>query len=87
MGRRHGHSGVLPYIREGNSGQLAKSATLAPDYAVNLAEHGYVTVAPAQRGWNETAQEHACQRMTPIELREYNAVAFDGKWLRVCTAE
>ncbi len=78
----HGHGGVLPYIREGNAEQLAKSATLDLDYAVYLAEHGYVTVAPAQRGWNETAQAHGCHRMTmdalligmtPVGLRSWDA--------------
>jgi len=78
----HGHSGILPYIREGNAEERAKSAALELDYAVHLAEHGYVTIAPVQRGWNETAQERGCHRMTmdafligmtPVGLRSWDA--------------
>lgn len=50
----HGHSGVLPYIREGSAEERAKGRALKIDYAPWLAEHGYVTLVPVQRGWNET---------------------------------
>jgi dienelactone hydrolase len=83
----HGHSGVYPYIREGNEKERAKSAELELDFAPYFAEHGYVTIAPVQRGWNETAlsidrNESGCQRMvlnsflsgmTPIGLRCWDA--------------
>ena len=83
----HGHSGIYPYIREGNEAELAKSKTLELDYAPYFAEQGYVTIAPIQRGWNETAnsvddKESGCQRMvtnsflsgmTPIGLRCWDA--------------
>jgi dienelactone hydrolase len=59
----------------------------ALDYAVRFAERGYVTLAPVQRGWNETAEgvgrgETGCQRMvlnafltglTPLGLRCWDA--------------
>ena len=51
----HGHSGILPYIREGDAAQRRKCREGDLDYAVHLAEHGYVTLAAVQRGWNETA--------------------------------
>jgi dienelactone hydrolase len=78
----HGHSGILPYIREGNAQERAKSKTHELDYAVYLAEHGYVTMAPVQRGWNETAPDRGCHRMTmdafligmtPVGLRSWDA--------------
>jgi dienelactone hydrolase len=83
----HGHSGILPYIREGNEHQQQKCRELALDFAPLLAESGYVTIAPIQRGWNETAvsvdrNESGCQRMvldsfltgmTPIGLRCWDA--------------
>ncbi len=79
----HGHSGIFPYIREGDEHQREKCRELALDFAPFLAEQGYVTIAPIQRGWNETAEsvdshESGCQRMvmnsflagmTPIGLR------------------
>jgi dienelactone hydrolase len=52
----HGHSGILPYIREGDEKQLAMARDHATDYAPFLAEHGYVTAAVVQRGWNETRE-------------------------------
>ena len=80
----HGHSGIVPYIREGDAEQRAKSKRLALDYAVVLAEQGYVTIAPVQRGWNETTSEPqpGCHRvtmdsfligMTPVGLRSWDA--------------
>jgi dienelactone hydrolase len=78
----HGHSGILPYIRAGNAAQRAKARQFDLDYAVVLAENGYVTIAPIQRGWNETASEHGCHRMamdafligmTPVGLRCWDA--------------
>jgi dienelactone hydrolase len=83
----HGHSGVLPYIREGDEQQRAKAAELALDFAPYLAEHGYVTLAPVLRGWNETAasvdsRETGCERMvmdcfltgqTPVGVRCWDA--------------
>ena len=67
----HGHSGILPYIREGDAAQRRKSRELDLDYAVYLAERGYITLAAVQRGWNETALPedqargtHSCQRVT-----------------------
>lgn len=53
----HGHSGIYPYIREGSEKELAKCKAHALDYAVYLAEHGYVTIAPVVRGWDETAAD------------------------------
>ncbi len=83
----HGHSGIYPYIREGNEEQLAKSKKLDLDFAPFFAENGYVTIAPVQRGWNETSQSAGqsgggCQRlamnsfltgMTPVGLRCWDA--------------
>ena len=79
----HGHSGVYPYIREGTEEQRRQCRELSLDFAPYFAEHGYVTLAPVQRGWDETAQgvdsnETGCQRMvlnsfltgmTPVGLR------------------
>ena len=83
----HGHSGVYPYIREWDAGQEAKMRQSAVDYAPSFAERGYVTIAPIQRGWNETAEnvpegETGCYRMvlsgllagvTPVGLRCWDA--------------
>ena len=83
----HGHSGIYPYIRDGNDEQRAKSKKLDLDFAPYFAERGYVTIAPVQRGWNETTQSagqsgRGCQRMamnsfltgmTPIGLRCWDA--------------
>ena len=83
----HGHSGIYPYIRDGSEEQRAKSKKLNLDYAPYFAEHGYVTIAPVQRGWNETSQSvsqkaSGCQRlvmnsfltgMTPVGLRCWDA--------------
>lgn len=85
----HGHSGIFPYIREGDAAQRKKCRELDLDYAVYLAEHGYVTIAPIQRGWNETALKqdqargtHSCHRVTmdafllgatPVGLRCWDA--------------
>jgi dienelactone hydrolase len=81
----HGHSGILPYIREGTEEQKKKGKDHALDYAVYLAEHGYVTLAVVQRGWNETAHEtpHSCERMsrdgfligkTPVGMRVWDGM-------------
>lgn len=52
----HGHSGIQPYIGEGkNEADLKKIQESQLDYAVFLAEHGYVTAAINVRGWNETS--------------------------------
>ena len=85
----HGHSGILPYIREGDAAQRKRGREHDLDYAVYLAEHGYVTIAPILRGWNETALEqdqaqgtHSCHRVTmdafllgatPVGLRCWDA--------------
>ena len=83
----HGHSGIYPYIREGSAKERNKGREHELDYAPLLAEHGYVTIAPIQRGWNETGQsvdpkENGCQRMvlnaflsgqTPVGLRCWDA--------------
>jgi len=67
----HGHSGILPYIREGDEKARALARDHAVDYAPYLAEHGYVTLALVQRGWNETDEGmkhpesvNGCYRMT-----------------------
>ena len=83
----HGHSGVYPYIREGKPEDRAHHQELELDYPCRFAEQGYVTLAPIQRGWNETAEsvpkgETGCQRMvmdalfvgmTPIGQRCWDA--------------
>ncbi len=83
----HGHSGIFPYIREGSAQERQQCQKLALDFAPFLAENGYVTLAPIQRGWNETAEgvdrhETGCQRMvlnaflmgmTPVGLRCWDA--------------
>jgi dienelactone hydrolase len=83
----HGHSGILPYIREGTALEKEKSIDHCLDYAPFFAEHGYVTIAPVQRGWNETTagipgNEKGCDRltldsfllgMTPVGLRCWDA--------------
>ena len=79
----HGHSGILPYIREGDEAQLKKSKDHELDFAVVFAEHGYITLAPVIRGWNETVgpNSNGCHRMTissfmigmtPIGLRTWD---------------
>ncbi|NQT50435.1 acetylxylan esterase [bacterium] len=62
----HGHSGIVPYIREGDAKQREKSTAHELDYAVHLAEQGYITLALVQRGWNETSHDtpHSCHRLT-----------------------
>lgn len=52
----HGHSGVYPYLREGTETERRVARELELDYPLRLAERGYVTLAPIQRGWNETAR-------------------------------
>lgn len=83
----HGHSGIYPYIREGDKHQKQKCQELSLDYAPFFAEQGYITIAPIQRGWNETAvnldkNESGCERMvlntfltgqTPVGLRAWDA--------------
>ena len=79
----HGHSGILPYIREGDDAQRKKSREHELDFAVVLAEHGYITLAPVIRGWNETRgpNSNGCHRMTissfmigmtPVGLRTWD---------------
>ena len=68
----HGHSGIYPYIREGSAAEKAKCKDHSLDYAVYMAEHGYVTIALVVRGWNETAADmdagiknpRSCRRVT-----------------------
>lgn len=51
----HGHSGIDPYIRLNETpAQKKKTDDSALDYAVYMAEHGYITAAIVVRGWNET---------------------------------
>lgn len=83
----HGHSGIYPYIREGTEQQRENGRKWDLDFAPYFAERGYVTLAPIQRGWNETAEhvskhENGCQRMvlnaflagqTPVGLRCWDA--------------
>ena len=83
----HGHSGIYPYIREGDEAQREKGKVHELDYAPLFAEQGYVTIAPIQRGWNETSasvdkRESGCERMvmdalltgmTPVGLRCWDA--------------
>lgn len=81
----HGHSGILPYIREGSDEQKAKGENHHLDYAPYFAEHGYAVLAVVQRGWNETAHKkpHSCERLsragflvnkTPIGMRVWDAM-------------
>ncbi len=81
----HGHSGILPYIREGSDEQKAKGEMHHLDYAPYFAEHGYAVLAVVQRGWNETASDkpHSCERLsragflvnrTPIGMRVWDAM-------------
>ncbi len=83
----HGHSGVLPYIGEGNPQEKGKSREYELDFSVFFARNGYVTIVPVQRGWNETRKdvdprETGCYRMTmdsfllgmtPVGLRCHDA--------------
>lgn len=51
----HGHSGIDPYIRLNETpAQKEKTEHSQLDYALYMAEHGYVTAAIVVRGWNET---------------------------------
>ncbi len=81
----HGHSGIMPYIGEGTDAEKRKSKNHELDYAVYMAEHGYITLAVVQRGWNETRADkpHSCNRvtmdsfllgMTPVGLRTWDAM-------------
>lgn len=81
----HGHSGVMPYIGEGTEAEREKSRAHSLDYAVYFAEHGYVTLAVVQRGWNETRHEdpYSCERLardgfligkTPICMRVWDGM-------------
>jgi len=81
----HGHSGILPYIREGTEAERKKGRDHSLDYAVHFAEQGYITLAVVQRGWNETRHEepHSCQRLsragfmigrTPIGMRVWDGM-------------
>ena len=44
----HGHSGILPYTRQGTDEQIAKGKKLSLDYAPFFAEQGYVVLAVIQ---------------------------------------
>jgi dienelactone hydrolase len=81
----HGHSGILPYIREGSEEQKANGKMYHLDYAPYFAEHGYAVLAVIQRGWNETAHKkpHSCERLsragflvnkTPIGMRVWDGM-------------
>ena len=82
----HGHSGILPYIREGSDIQKAKGKKHNLDYAPFFAEQGYVVLAVIQRGWNETSfrsKGHSCVRLsragflinkTPIAMRVWDGM-------------
>jgi len=81
----HGHSGIVPYIREGDAKTRKKSKDHQLYYAVRLAEEGFVTCALVQRGWNETKpeRENGCHKMTidsfligmtPVGLRVWDAM-------------
>ena len=83
----HGHSGIYPYIGECDEKEQKKTKELSLDYAVYLAEHGYVTIAPVIRGWNETSAfedaRRSCRRVTmdaflvgttPMGLRCWDAM-------------
>lgn len=81
----HGHSGILPYIREGSDAEKEKGATHHLDYAPYFAENGYTVLAVIQRGWNETAHKkpHSCERLsragflvnkTPIGMRVWDSM-------------
>ncbi len=81
----HGHSGIYPYIREGTPAEREKGESHELDYAVHFAEHGYITLAVVQRGWNETRSDmpHSCNRVTmdsfligatPVGLRSWDAM-------------
>lgn len=62
----HGHSGILPYIREGTEAEKEKGQQHQLDYAPYFAEHGYAVLAVVQRGWNETADKypHNCDDLS-----------------------
>jgi len=62
----HGHSGILPYIREGSEAEKKKGEEHHLDYAPFLAENGYVVLAVVQRGWNETSDKypHNCDDLS-----------------------
>jgi len=81
----HGHSGILPYIREGSDAEKEKGETHQLDYAPYFAEQGYTVLAVVQRGWNETAHQkpHSCEAMsrasfltnqTPIAMRVWDSM-------------
>ena len=81
----HGHSGILPYIREGSDDEKAKGKEHHLDYAPYFAENGYTVLAVIQRGWNETAHKkpHSCERLsragflvnkTPIGMRVWDGM-------------
>ena len=81
----HGHSGIMPYIREGTEDEKRKGEQHHLDYAPYFAEHGYVVLAAVQRGWNETSHDkpHSCERLsragflvgkTPIGMRVWDGM-------------
>ncbi len=81
----HGHSGIMPYIREGTDEEKKKGEEHHLDYAPYFAEHGYVVLAVVQRGWNETSYDkpHSCERLsragfltgkTPIGMRVWDGM-------------
>ncbi len=74
----HGHSGIEPYIREGQTEAIRQRAQDHDlDYAVYLAEQGYITAAIVVRGWNETVgrQDHAI-KTPPRSCHEVTMNAF-----------
>lgn len=74
----HGHSGIDPYIRLNETPvQKKKTDESALDYAVYMAEHGYITAAIVVRGWNETAgRQDPAVKSPPRSCTETSMNAF-----------
>ncbi|MBN1345923.1 MAG: acetylxylan esterase [Phycisphaerae bacterium] len=72
----HGHSGIFPYIREGTEAERKKCKEHSLDYAVYFAEHGYVTIAPVVRGWDETVADQDSGARNPRSCRRVTMDAF-----------
>ena len=51
----HGHSGIVPYLGEGDESQRKASREKNLAYAAHIASLGYVSAAIVVRGWNQTA--------------------------------
>ncbi|PQO43786.1 hypothetical protein C5Y93_23035 [Blastopirellula marina] len=74
----HGHSGIDPYIRLNETpAQKTKTDEHALDYALYMAEHGYVTAAMVVRGWNETCgRQDRAVKSPPRSCHEMSMNAF-----------